>query len=197
MARFVPFRPEENGRFVTAPFTYSFLVVPSNVFVDGLFEFCEGLIGILQSVVHFVLHHAEERFHYAVVAAIALPRHGLANPPGRQLCRLFFVHVLPPLVGMEYQLPQIRMGIERLFQYPGDLGHVRVERKFARDDFAREHVFDRAEVAFAHGKLNWLTSVVHFSSGLEQEKSLLWWTVPSFPTHSTKRSCGDFPAPLL
>lgn len=50
---------------------------------------------------------------------------------------------------MEYQPPQIRMGIERPFQHPGDLGHVRVERKFARDDFAREHVFDRAEVAFA------------------------------------------------
>lgn len=41
------------------------------------------------------------------------------------------------------------MGIERPFQHPGDLGHVRVERKVVRDDFAREHVFDRAEVAFA------------------------------------------------
>jgi len=73
----------------------------------------------------------------------------LADPLGRQLRRVFFVHVLPPLVGMEYQPLQIRVGIERPFKHPGDLSHVRVERKVVRNDFAREHVFDRAEVAFA------------------------------------------------
>ena len=50
---------------------------------------------------------------------------------------------------MEYEPPQIRMGVKRPLQHPGYLRHVGVERKIVRDDFAREHVLDRAEVAFA------------------------------------------------
>ena len=50
---------------------------------------------------------------------------------------------------MEYEPPQIRMGVKHPLQHSGYLRHAGVEGKVVRDDLARQHVLDRAEAAFA------------------------------------------------
>ena len=123
-------------------------VVPSDVLVYRTPERIEAFEFRFMPVKHFVLHRREERFHYAVVEAVPLPRHRLEYPPLLQLPHVPAMLILPALVGMEYEPVQVVSEGERLLEHPLRLGQVRVEAEVVGDDPAVVHVLDGAEVAF-------------------------------------------------
>ena len=123
-------------------------VVPSDVLVYRTPERIEAFEFRFMPVKHFVLHRREERFHYAVVEAVPLPRHRLEDPPAFQLLHVPSVLVLPALVGMEYEALEVIPEGERGVEHPLGLRKVRVEAQVICDDPAVVHVLDRAQVAF-------------------------------------------------
>lgn len=77
------------------------VVVVVDAFGDGLLEFLEGPGLRFVPAGHLVLHDAEERFHHAVVDAVALPGHGLGYPLLLEPFPVEVVLVLPAHVTME------------------------------------------------------------------------------------------------
>ena len=123
-------------------------VVPSDVLVYRTPERIEAFEFRFMPVKHCVLHRREERFHYAVVEAVPLPRHRLEDPPAFQLLHVPSVLVLPALVGMEYEALEVIPEGERGVEHPLGLRKVRAEAQVICDDPAVVHVLDRAQVAF-------------------------------------------------
>lgn len=95
------------------------------------------------AVEHLVLHRPEERLHYPVVEAVALPGHRLPYPLGREPLPVLPHLVLPPLVGMEYQPPDLRVGLEGPVEHSDGLGEIGRLAEVIGDDQAVEHVLYR------------------------------------------------------
>ena len=101
------------------------------------------------AIEHLVLHHTEERFHYAVVDAVPFPGHRLDDAFLLEPSLVIDMLVLPAHVAMEDQPLQIGMLHEGLIQHPLGLLQVRGQGQVPRHDVAHPHVEDRGQIRFA------------------------------------------------
>jgi len=101
------------------------------------------------AIEHLVLHHPEERFHYAVVDAVPFPGHRLDDAFLLEPPLVIAMLVLPAHVAMEDQPFQIGMLREGLVQHPLGLLQVRGQGQVPRHDVAHPHVNDRGQIRFA------------------------------------------------
>ena len=101
------------------------------------------------AIEHLVLHHPEERFHYAVVDAVPFPGHRLDDAFLLEPLLVIAMLVLPTHVAMEDQPFQIGMLREGLIQHPLGLLQVRGQGQVPRHDVAHPHVEDRGQIRFA------------------------------------------------
>ena len=97
---------------------------------------------------HLVLHDAEERFHYAVADAVALPGHGLDYPLLLEPFPAEVVPVLPAHVAMEDEALEVLVLREGGIEHAHRPLEARRHREAPRHDAAGSRVDDRGKAAF-------------------------------------------------
>ncbi len=131
------------------PFCFAldpFVVVVIDVFLYRSAEIFECLEFRFVSVEHLVLEGPEERFHDAVVDAVALPGHRLDDAHLPEPSLIHGMLVLPAHVAVHDEAAQIRVFAERHVEHPIRLFQVRGRGQVESHDVARSHVQDLRQI---------------------------------------------------
>ena len=76
----------------------SSIVVVINILCNCFLKGFKGRIILLKAIEHFVFQSTKERFHDAIIIAVALSRHGLNDAMLSKFISVELVLVLPALV---------------------------------------------------------------------------------------------------
>ena len=111
----------------THPFCFrldSSVIVVVNILRNGALEGFKRWVVLLKAIKHFVFQSAKERFHDAIIIAVALPGHGLNHTVLRKFIPVKLMLVLPALIRVHDQPLHRRKSLKRFHQHILDLLQV-------------------------------------------------------------------------